>query len=123
MELVYTNIEIINGGDLILANRNIIGQDEVKSVSINILVDKKLHFFYINEIIVKELGLKSEEKRKWKLLDGSVVEYDVVGPIELKFKNRRCNVGAMVLPGDSEPLLGAIPMEDMPVRLPYLKLL
>jgi hypothetical protein len=50
--------------------------------------------------------------------DGRIVEYNVVGPIELKFKNRSCTTNAMVLPGDNEPLLGAIPMEDMDVVIP-----
>jgi hypothetical protein len=35
----------------------------------------------------------------------------LMGPIEVRFQNRRCFVGAMVL-GD-EALLGAIPMEDL----------
>lgn len=34
-----------------------------------------------------------------------------VGPVEVRFANRRCFVGAMIM-GD-EVLLGAIPMEDM----------
>lgn len=35
----------------------------------------------------------------------------------MRFKNRRCVVDAMVLPGDNEMLLGAIPMEDMDVLI------
>jgi len=38
-----------------------------------------------------------------------------IGPIEVRFANRRCFTGAMVL-GD-EVLLGAIPMEDMDLVL------
>jgi hypothetical protein len=50
-----------------------------------------------------------------------VVEYDVAGPIEIRFKNRRCVVDAMVLKGDNEPLLGAIPLEDMEVLIHPLR--
>lgn len=39
----------------------------------------------------------------------TTVLYD--GPVEIRFKHRRCFTGAMIM-GD-EPLLGAIPMEDM----------
>jgi hypothetical protein len=35
--------------------------------------------------------------------------------VEIKFKNRGCNVDAMVLKGENKPLLGAIPIEDMDV--------
>jgi hypothetical protein len=39
--------------------------------------------------------------------------------VELRFKNRATTCRAMVLPGISEPLLGAIPLEDMPAcRMP-----
>ncbi len=50
-----------------------------------------------------------------------MVEYDVAGPIEIRFKNRRCVVDAMVLKGDNEPLLGAIPLEDMEVLIHPLR--
>jgi clan AA aspartic protease len=74
----------------------------------------------INENIQEQLKLPVVERRKGQLANGSIVEYDVVGPIEVKFKNRRCSVDAMVLPGENEPLLGAIPMEDMDVLIhPY----
>lgn len=48
-------------------------------------------------------------------------EFDVVSPIELRFKNRQTTCGAMVLPGDSEVLLGAIPLEDMDVLIHPLR--
>jgi len=44
-----------------------------------------------------------------------------VAPIILKFENRKFTGSAMVLPGDSEPLLGAIPMEEMDVLIHPLR--
>jgi hypothetical protein len=55
------------------------------------------------------------------MADGSIKEYEVVGPVELRFKNRRTLVNAIVLTGDNEVLLGAIPMEDMDVLIHPLK--
>ena len=49
------------------------------------------------------------------------MECDIVGPVELRFKNRQTTVRAMVLPGDAEVLLGAIPMEDMDVLIHPLR--
>lgn len=57
------------------------------------------------------------EKRNALTTDDRVIECDVVAPVELRFKNRRFNGNAIVLPGDSEPLLGAIPLEDMDVLI------
>ncbi len=49
------------------------------------------------------------------MADGSIVEYDVAGPIEVHFSNRKAVCNAFVLNGDAEPLLGSIPMEEMDV--------
>src|SRR5580765_1095015 len=113
MGVIYAEIELVNGEDLVLARRNFIGKDEIKHMTVNMLVDTGSVYMCINETIQEQLELKSIEKRKGQLANGSVVEYDVVGPIEVRFKNRRCVVDAMVIPGDNELLLGAIPLEDM----------
>ena len=34
------------------------------------------------------------------------------GPIVVRFENRRSNMDALVLSGNNEPLLGALPVED-----------
>ncbi len=117
MGLVYAEIKLINGEDLILAKRSIIGKEEVKEMTVTALVDTGSYMLCINETIQEQLQLPFIEKRKGQMANSSVMEYDVVGPIELKFKNRRCAVDAMVLPGDSEVLLGAIPLEDMDVLI------
>ncbi len=120
MGLVYADITLINGEDLILAKRNIIGEEEIKQMTITMLADSGAYMMAINETIQEQMQLPVKERRKAQMTDGSIQEYDVVGPIEVKFKNRRCSIDAMVLPGDNESLLGAIPMEDMPVPIPTL---
>lgn len=117
MGLVYAEITLINGEDLILAKRNIIGEDEIKQMNVNMLVDTGAYMMAINETIQEQLKLPFLEKRKAQMANGNVEEYEVVGPIEVKFKNRRTVCNAMVLSGDNEPLLGAIPMEDMDVLI------
>jgi clan AA aspartic protease len=120
MGLIYAEITLINAGDLEMARRHIIGEEEVKSINVNMLVDTGSVYMCINENVQAQLQLSVVEKRKGQLADGRIVEYDVVGPIEVRFKNRRCVVDAMVLPGDNELLLGAIPLVDMDVLIhPY----
>jgi len=120
MGVIYAEMELVNGEDLILARRNFIGEDEIKSMYANMLVDTDSVYMCINENIQEQLKLPVLEQRKGQLANGHIVEYDVVGPVEVRFKNRRCSVNAMVLPGDNEPLLGAIPLEDMDVLIhPY----
>ena len=120
MGLVYADIELINAIDLGMAKRHQIGEEEVKRMNVNMLVDTGSVYMCINESVQAQLQLSVVEKRKGQLANGTIVEYDVVGPIEVRFKNRRCVVDAMVLPGDNELLLGAIPLEDMDVLIhPY----
>ena len=123
MGLVYADIELINGFDLEMARRNMIGQEEVKRIWVKSLVDTGALMLCINESIQEQLQFPVHEKRKAETADGRIVECDVVGNVEVRFKNRQTTCRAMVLPGDSEVLLGAIPLEDMPARLPYLRLI
>jgi len=117
MGLVYVDIELVNAGDLEMARRNIIGEEEVKHMTVNMLVDSGAYNMCINESIQEQLDLPFVEKRKGILANGSIEEYNVVGPVQVKFKNRKTICYAMVLPGTNEALLGAIPMEDMDVLI------
>ncbi len=121
MGLVYAEIEIINGDDLALVRKNIIDIDEVKRMWVTALVDTGSYMLSINENIQEQLQLPVVEKRKAQMANGHIVECDVVGPVELRFKNRATTCRAMVLPGDSEVLLGAIPLEDMDVLIHPLR--
>ena len=121
MGLVYADIELINSDDLALARRNIIGEEEIKRIHVNMLVDTGAYNLCINENIQQQLNLPFIEKRKAQLANGHIEEYDIVGPLVLKFKNRRTVCNAMVLQGDTEPLLGEIPVEDMDVLIHPLR--
>ena len=111
MSSIYADIELINAEDLGLARKYIISDEEVKKLQLNILVDTGSYNLCINETIQSQLDLPFLEKRKGQLADGSIHEYDLVVPIVLKFKNRQTVCNALVLSGDNEPLLGAIPLK------------
>jgi clan AA aspartic protease len=84
---------------------------------VNSLVDTGRYMLCINESIQAQMNFPVMEQRTGELANGEIVTYDVVGQVELRFKNRRSQCSAMILPGDSEVLLGAIPMEDMDVLI------
>lgn len=75
------------------------------------LADTGVMYLCIPRHVAIQLALSAHEQREVTLADGTRAPVDYVGPVEVRFGNRRCFVGAMVL-GD-EVLLGAIPMEDM----------
>lgn len=115
--MVYAEIELINSDDLALVRRNILGKEEVRSMQVKMLVDSGAYMMAINETIQSQLELPFIETRKVQVADGRVIEYDVVGPVDVRFSNRKSTCTAFVLPGDNEPLLGAIPMEEMDVLI------
>jgi hypothetical protein len=88
-----------------------IGEEEAKRMRINILVDSGAYMIATNDTIQAQPDLPFVEKRKAQMASGDVIEYEVVGPLMIKFANRTATCSAFVLPGDSKPLLGSIPME------------
>jgi clan AA aspartic protease len=121
MGMVYAEIELINSGELQMARRYMIGEEEIKRVQVTMMVDSGSYFMSINENVREQLQLAVIEKRKFRMANEEVREFEVVGPIEVRFKNRRCVVDALVLPGSSELLLGAIPMEALDVLIHPLR--
>jgi hypothetical protein len=113
MGLTYANIELINHQDITLAKRNLISNDDIRQISVRVVANKKSIMLCINETIKDALGLDVVGKRRSQLANGEILEFDVVGPITVKYLDRDCVTRAILLPDDSEPLLGAIPMEEM----------
>lgn len=75
----------MNGEDLVLARRHIIGQEEIKKMTVSMLVVSGTYSLCINESIQELHQLPVIEKRKTQMANGSIEEYDIVGPLEVKF--------------------------------------
>ncbi|MBJ7901361.1 MAG: clan AA aspartic protease [Cyanobacteria bacterium RI_101] len=100
MGLVYAPIELINPKEPAL-----------KPMALNALVDTSAITLCISEHIVLQLNLETLEQREVTTADGKKRLVPYVGPVQIRFENRNCFTGALVL-GDSV-LLGAVPLEDM----------
>jgi len=88
---------------------------ELTPLMVRALADSGAVHLCIPEHVAIQLQLQELERREVVLADGRRRTVPYVGPVEVRFRNRRCFTGAMVL-GD-EVLLGAIPMEDMDLVL------
>ena len=100
MGLIYTNIDLKNPRD-----------SSLKPISVKALVDTGAITLCIPEHVVVQLKLDELEKREVKTADGEPRLVPYVGPLQVRFENRNCFTGALVL-GNSV-LLGSIPLEDM----------
>ncbi|MDX1967817.1 MAG: clan AA aspartic protease [Planctomycetaceae bacterium] len=80
-------------------------------LDVEALVDAGALHLCIPEHVALQLKLPTLYEREVTVADGRRQLVPYVGPIEIKFGNRGCFTGALVL-GD-QVLLGAVPMEDM----------
>lgn len=117
MGLVYADIELMNGGDFLRFREGLLPEPDIRRMTVRMNADSGALMLAINDTIKEQLGLPVLEVRNAQLTDGNVVQLEVVGPVEVRFENRQCTTRAFVLPGNTQPLLGAIPMEDMDVLI------
>ena len=115
MGLVYAELLLISADDLALFHYGFKPEAEIKSILVQALVDSGAYQMVINDHIKQQLRLRVIEERVVKLADESERLVEVVGPIEIRFQNRRTVADAIVLPNTSEVLLGSVPMEDLDV--------
>ncbi len=113
MGLVHAEIELINAGDLEVARRGFIGREEVRRMTSNALVDSGAYMMVIPEHVRLQLGLETVEYGEAEYANGKIESVPIVGPIVIKFANRRTVADAMVL--GNQVLLGSIPMGAMDV--------
>jgi clan AA aspartic protease len=113
MGIVHANVTLVNCDDLTLERKGYIGKDEIRSLDTTMMVDSGAIMLTINESLVEALGLDIIDHRPSQLADGTRIKLPVAGPVKVIFEDRFCITDALVLPDDNEPLLGAIPMEEM----------
>ncbi len=83
----------------------------LRGIQVRALADTGAITLCTPEHVSLQLGLETLEQREVTSADGRRHTVPDVGPIEVRFDNRGCFGGALVL-GD-EVLLGAVQMEDM----------
>jgi len=80
-------------------------------LQVGAIADTRTVHLCIPEKIRERLQLEQVAERELEHVDGTKKVVPYVGPVEIRFKNRVCFVGALVI-GD-KVLIGSIPMEDM----------
>jgi clan AA aspartic protease len=117
MGLVYADIQLINSEDIALNRHGYLEKKDIRQMQVTAMVDSGAIMLCINQNVKNQLGLVAIDTQTAQLADSTMVELEMVGPIELHFENRSVRCDALVLPGESEILLGAIPMEQMDVLI------
>jgi clan AA aspartic protease len=113
MGLVYTEITLKNVKDEHMAEEGHISVEQIRKTTLNALVDTGAWTLAINETTRIKLGLKIVGTYDGTLANGETEDYNMAGPVEVMWKNRRVVCDAIVLPNADDILLGAIPLEAM----------
>ena len=94
-------------GTILLRNARV----PTMAMQVGAIADTRTVHLCIPEKIRERLQLEQVAERELEHVDGTKKVVPYVGPVEIRFKNRVCFVGALVI-GD-KVLIGSIPMEDM----------
>ncbi|NJN56892.1 MAG: clan AA aspartic protease [Leptolyngbyaceae cyanobacterium SL_5_9] len=117
MDITYADIELVRGADLVLFQEGYLQEDQISRVTVKALVDSGASMLAIPESVREQLSLRKVDEQQAELADGSLVQFDVVGPVEVRFENRKTIEYAIVMPNSSDVLLGAHPMQDLDVLI------
>jgi clan AA aspartic protease len=110
---VRTEITLVNIEDQGVANRGYIPQDQVRRLTVNAVVDTGAWTLVINEETREKLGLKVKRIGETTVAGGGKVSGGITEYVEVRWKDRETSCQAVVLPGEDEVLLGALPLEGM----------
>lgn len=113
MGAVHAEIELINYADRIRVQDGNLSENQVRHRTVTVLVDSGATVLVIPESLRQELGLGTIGKRLVGVADGSVLECDLVGPIEVRFGDRNTVGNAVAMPDVHDILLGQVQMEEM----------
>jgi clan AA aspartic protease len=110
---VRTEITLVNIGDQNDARRGYIPPDQVRRLTVNAVVDTGAWTLVINEKTREKLGLLVKRSGEATVAGGGKVPSHVTEPVMVCWKDRETPCQAVVLPGEDEVLLGALPLEGM----------
>jgi clan AA aspartic protease len=114
MGYVHAEIDLINYGDVVVNDRGLSPDNEIRKVTVVARVDTGAWDLVINEEVQNRLRLPIVGRDYVKLPDETLLEVEMVGPIEVRFEDRTTLVAsAAVLPSTFEVLLGAYPLEGL----------
>jgi len=110
-------ITLKNAGDLVKARDGLIRGEDVRQVDIDAIVDTGASVMFITEDIRQKLGLAIDSNSYAKIANGTYQACRRTEPVSIHWKNRSTSCPAMVMPGATENLMGAIPLEGMDLKV------
>jgi len=109
---VHAEITLKNVHDKEAALDGRIKEEEIRSLTVDAMVDTGATRLCISEEMRQKLGLDIIRTRIANVANGTVMS-QITESVELTWKDRPVYCSAAVIPGLKRPLLGVIPLEEM----------
>jgi clan AA aspartic protease len=113
MGITYTEITLKNSGDVDKAEDALIKEQDIRQVTVQAMVDTGAGTLVIPETVCKQLGLRIQGLRSATIVGGGKTFCKRTSPVIIYWKDRSTACNALVVPGETNILLGAIPLEDL----------
>ena len=117
MGMVHAEITLQNAADDVKVREGLIKEEEIRSITVNALVDTGAYSLVINEEQNKKLGLHVYKEQTVRLANGQRLTCKVTFPVKICWKDRETSCDAMVVPGAEVVLLGSLPLEAMDLMI------
>ncbi|GHV50067.1 hypothetical protein AGMMS49579_03070 [Spirochaetia bacterium] len=113
MGITYTEITLKNADDRVRVEEGLIKEQDVRETTVTAMVDTGAGTLVITEAVCERLGLRIEGLRNATVVGGGKAFCKRTSPVTIYWKDRSSVCNALVVPGETNILLGAIPLEDM----------
>jgi clan AA aspartic protease len=118
---VRTEITLVNAREAGKARDGLIPEPEVRRLTVNAVVDTGAMTLVINEEIREKLGLAVIKNGEATVAGGGKVQSRITESVDVRWKDRETPCRAVVLPGEKDVLLGALPLEGMDLTINPLR--
>lgn len=118
---VRVDVKIENDRDIFQYQEGRIGNDEVRSIEINALVNTGAVMLLLPQEMVEALGLEKIGRAIVTLANEEKIELDVAGTLSLTIRDRKMKTDCLIGPPQCEPLIGQIILERLDLIIDPLK--
>ena len=110
---VFADVTLKNVYDMGLASNGHIKEEDIRSLTVDVLVDTGASTLFISEEMRQKLGLQIVGSTPIRIANGTWVTCQLTEPVELIWKNRFSPFSAIIIPGADIALLGVVPLEAL----------
>lgn len=110
---VVVEARVSNAGDRILADRGHLLVEQIRSAPIHGIVDTGAAMLVLPESVARQLGLPKTGEANVRYADHRTANREIVGHVDVEILGRRNTFTAIVEPGRTDALIGAIVLEAL----------